>query len=298
MTALLGLGTYRCPDTTEAALMAVVHGANWVDTAPNYGSGCAEALLRPVLTSYPDLRVSTKVGFIPPSAGRLGVHSGVLSAESASRGHCLTPDYITWQTARSRRLLGRMPDIVFLHNPEHDCQERDIAGRLYSAFAALEEACSRRAIGAYGVATWRGFSSKLLNVSTLLQLAAAAGGSGHHLRAIQLPVSLVHLAPVAEAIDGRGVLIEASAAGLDVFASAPLHGGEIPDIVTHELAELISPGATPAQAALSLVASAPGVRRVLLSTSSAEHWRQAADALGRPPLSPDVLRKVVDVLGT
>lgn len=43
MTAQLGLGTYRCPDVAEAALMAASHGADWVDTAPNYEHGRAEA---------------------------------------------------------------------------------------------------------------------------------------------------------------------------------------------------------------------------------------------------------------
>ncbi|MFD5466732.1 aldo/keto reductase [Kitasatospora sp. NPDC127059] len=298
MTAQLGLGTYRCHDVAEAAVRAASRGADWVDTAPNYEGGRAEAALALVLAAYPDLRVSTKVGFVPPSARRIGVRAGALSADDAERGHCLAPDYIAWQVARSKRMLGRVPDVVFLHNPEHDCQEAEIADRLYAAFLALEEACSERVISSYGVATWRCFSSGLFNVPALLELAAKAGGPQHHLRAIQLPVSLVHLAAVAQALNGHGPLVDAFDAGLEVFASAPLHGGEIPDIVTRELINLISPGSTPAQAALAVVASTTGVRRVLLSTGNPEHWTQAADAVGRPPLSPDVLRRVVDVLGT
>ncbi|WP_234322928.1 hypothetical protein [Streptomyces sp. NRRL S-350] len=148
------------------------------------------------------------------------------------------------------------------------------------------------------MATWRGFSSGLFDVPALLELAAKAGGPNHHLWAIQLPVSLVHLAPVAQALDGRGPLVDALGAGLEVFASAPLHGGEIPGMVTPELSELITPGKTPAATALAVVASAPGVKRVLLSTGSPEHWIRASEAVGQPPLSPDVLRRVVDVLGT
>ncbi|WP_232734137.1 hypothetical protein [Kitasatospora sp. CB02891] len=226
------------------------------------------------------------------------MRAGALSAEDAEQGHCLAPDYIAWQVARSKRMLGRVPDLVFLHNPEHGCQEGEIADRLYAAFLSMEKACSQHTIGAYGVATWCGFSSGLFDVSTLLELATKAGGPNHHLRAIQLPVSLIHLAPVAQALDGQGPLADALDAGLEVFASAPLHGGEIPDILTRELTDLISPGSTPAQAALAVVASTPGVKRVLLSTGNPEHWTQAADAVGRPLLSPDVLRRVVDVLGT
>ncbi|WP_371496076.1 aldo/keto reductase [Kitasatospora sp. NBC_00374] len=298
MTARLALGTYRCLDVAEAALMAASNGADWVDTAPNYESGRAETSLAPVLAAYQYLRVSTKVGFVPPSAKRTGVRARALSADDAERGHCLAPDYISWQVARSKRMLDRTPDLVFLHNPEHGCHESEIADRLYTAFLALEEACNQRAVRAYGVATWRGFSSRLFDVPALLELATKAGGRQHHLRAVQLPVSLVHLAPVAQALNGHGVLTEAPQAGLEVFASAPLHGGELPGMVSRELSDLISPGITPAQAALAVVASAPGVKRVLLSTGNPEHWRQAAAALARPPLSPDALQRITDVLGT
>lgn len=298
MTSRLGLGTYRCLDVAKAALMAASRGASWVDTAPNYAGGRAETSLGVVLAAYPDLCVSTKMGFVPASARHIGVRVGALSAADAERGHCLTPGYITWQLARSRLMLGRLPDLVFVHNPEHACPDGEITDRLYNAFLALEEACSQQIISAYGVATWHGFSSGLFDVPTLVELATKAGGPNHHLWAIQLPVSLVHLAPVAQALDGRGPLADALAAGLEVFTSAPLHGGEIPGLVTPELSELIAPGKTPAETALAVVASAPGVKRVLLSTGNPEHWMRAADAVGQPPLSPDVLRRVVDVLGT
>ncbi|MBV6701652.1 aldo/keto reductase [Kitasatospora aureofaciens] len=298
MTARLGLGTYRCLDVAQAALMAASRGLDWVDTAPNYERGQAETSLAPVLAAYPDLRVSTKVGFVPASARHIGMRTGALATADAERGHCLAPDCIAWQLARSRRVLGRVPDLVFVHNPEHGYPEREITDRLHTAFLALEEACSQQIISAYGVATWRGFSSGLFDVPALVELAAKAGGQNHHLRAIQLPVSLVHLAPVAQALDGHGPLADALDAGLEVFASAPLHGGEIPGMVTPELSELIDPDKRPAEAALAVVASAPGVKRVLLSTGNPEHWGQAAEAVGQPPLSPNVLRRVVDVLGT
>ncbi|MFJ5925771.1 aldo/keto reductase [Kitasatospora sp. NPDC092948] len=298
MTARLGLGTYRCLDVAKTALMAASRGADWVDTAPNYQQGQAEASLAAVLSACPDLCVSTKVGFVPVGVGRVAVQAGVLSAADAERGHCLAPDYLTWQLARSRLMLGRAPDLVFVHNPEYACPDGEITGRLHNAFLALEEACSQRAVSAYGVTTWHGFGSGHFDVPALVELATEAGGPNHHLSAVQLPVSLVHLAPIGQALAGHGPLADALAAGLEVFASAPLHGGEIPGMVTPHLAELIAPGKTPAEAALAVVASAPGVKRVLLSTEDPEHWTAAAEAVGRPPLSPDVLRKVVDVLGT
>ncbi|MFJ3220525.1 aldo/keto reductase [Kitasatospora sp. NPDC086801] len=176
MTARLGLGTYRCLDVAEAALMAASRGADWVDTAPNYAGGRAEASLAVALAAYPDLCVSTKVGFVPAGTRHIGVRAGALSAADAERGHCLTPDYIAWQLARSKLMLSRVPDLVFVHNPEHVCSDGEITGRLYNAFLALEEACSQQTISAYGVATWRGFSSGLFDVPTLIELATRPAG--------------------------------------------------------------------------------------------------------------------------
>ncbi|MFF2134095.1 hypothetical protein ACFVW1_54110, partial [Streptomyces olivochromogenes] len=58
------------------------------------------------------------------------------------------------------------------------------------------------------------------------------------------------------------VAVMAAGAGLRVMASAPLHGGELPGMVGQELADLIRPGLTPAQACVLAVASCPGVTDV------------------------------------
>ncbi|MFD9515012.1 hypothetical protein [Streptomyces mirabilis] len=63
-----------------------------------------------------------------------------------------------------------------------------------------------------------------------------------------MPVSLVMMTPIVQALHGRGPLPVAASAGLRVMASAPLHGGELPGMVGQELAGLIRPGLTPAQA--------------------------------------------------
>lgn len=69
-------------------------------------------------------------------------------------------------------------------------------------------------------------------------------------------------------------------------------------MVTAELAHLIESGFTPTQAALRVVASTPGVTRVLLGARHPAHWDAALDAFALPPLPPSTLRKVIDVLGT
>ncbi|MFB7457102.1 hypothetical protein [Streptomyces sp. NPDC056188] len=131
----------------------------------------------------------------------------------------------------------------------------------------------------------------------LLALAAEAAGGQHHLVAVQLPVSLVMMTPITQALHGRGPL-PAAAAGLRVMASAPLHGGELPGMVDQELADIIRPGLTLAQACVLAVASCPGVTHVLIAASSAPHWGEAVDAVAQPSLTVAQLREITGVLAS
>lgn len=148
-----------------------------------------------------------------------------------------------------------------------------------------------------GVATWSGFTTGTLTVEGLDRLAdEVAGGAGHHLRAVQLPVSLVADGAFRQALDGKGLIAKAAGRGWEVLASAPLHAGELPRLATRELADMLDPGLTIAQACLLAVASCPGVTRILLSASDPRHWAAARVALARPPITVPALRKVIDVL--
>lgn len=109
------------------------------------------------------------------------------------------------------------------------------------------------------------------------------------------PVSLVMIVPIVAATAGKGPIVEAADAGLHVMGSAPLHGGDLAELVTPELAQLIRPGLTPAQSALLAVASTPGLTTVLLSASRA-HWDEARAALARPPLTIAQLQDLIDAL--
>ncbi|MFE2473334.1 MULTISPECIES: aldo-keto reductase family protein [Streptomyces] len=151
----------------------------------------------------------------------------------------------------------------------------------------------------YGIAMWAGLEEEAFTVGELLALAAgAASGQHHHLVAVQLPVSLVMMTPITQAVDGRGPLPAAANAGLRVMASAPLHGGELPGMVDQELADLIQPGLTPAQACVLAVASCPGVTNVLLAASGAPHWKEAAKAVAQPSLTTAKLREITRVLAS
>lgn len=299
-TAALGLGTHRLrpPAIHDAVLRAAeVPATAWVDTAPNYLAGKAQPLLAPSLADRV-IRVSTKVGFVARGSSTAAIVAGALSPREANTGHCLTAPFVHWQCARNRAELGRPRlDMVFVHNPERSAG--DPIEALLRAFTALEEEVKAGALDAYGVATWNGFDSGVLTVPHLDRIATqAAGTADHHLRAVQLPVSLVTANAFTQALDNRGPITQAAARGWDVFASAPLFGGELPEMANHELTELIRPDLTVPQACLLAVASCPGVTRVLLSASDSAHWYDARAALAKPPVPVATLRKVLDVLAS
>ncbi|KND39128.1 aldo/keto reductase [Streptomyces stelliscabiei] len=302
MTAQLALGTYRCRAISEAAARAAASGAQWIDTAPNYATGRAQTLLAPALAAHPSLRVSTKAGYFTAATGVEAVHAGALTEDQAPAGHSLAPDYVRWQTGRNREQLGRdRLDLVLLHNPEraHPGDRPALHCAIRAAFVVLEEAAAAGHVAGYGIATWAGLDEEAFTVGELLALAAeAAGGQSHHLVAVQMPVSLVMMTPITQALDGRGPLPAAADAGLRVMASAPLHGGELPGMVDQELADLIRPGLTSAQACVLAVASCPGMTDVLIAASSAPHWREAADAVAHPSLTAAQLREITGVLAS
>ncbi|MGW6833843.1 aldo/keto reductase [Streptomyces sp. NPDC054949] len=294
MSASLGLGTYKVRDIAKAARTACLQGTAWIDTAPNYGSAHQE--LVPVLSEHPQIKVSTKTGFFSKDEATAAVAEGILTDAQAAAGHSLTPEFLRWQTDRSLAVLGRA-DIVFVHNPEHaHLGRQELHERLRDGFAELERFAQAGRIGGYGVAAWSGFTSGAFTVPDLLGLAReAAGTDQHHLHAVQLPVSLVTVRPISLALDGRGPLVQARAAGLTTFGSSPLHGGELPRLATPELADHIRPGSTPAAACLLAAVSCPSLDVVLLSASTAEHWAAAREAAAAP-LVPAELRKAIDVL--
>ncbi|MEG3631940.1 aldo/keto reductase [Streptomyces poriticola] len=301
MTAQLALGTYRCQAIPEAAARAAASGA-WIDTAPNYATGQAQTLLAPVLAAHRHARISTKAGFFTAATGTDAANDGVLTEDQVVAGHSLAPNYVRWQIRRNRAQLGRdRLDLVLLHNPEraHPGDRPALHRAFRDAFAVLEEAAAAGHVTGYGIATWAGLEEEAFTVGELLALAAeAAGGQQHHLTAIQLPISLVMMTPIVQALHGHGPLPAAVDTGLRVMASAPLHGGELPGMVDQELADLIRPGLTPAQACVLTVASCPGVTDVLLAASGAPHWKEAADAVAQPALTAAKLREITGVLAS
>lgn len=182
-------------------------------------------------------------------------------------------------------------------NPEHHHVERgDLHDRIRAAFAALEDEASRGMIRGYGVATWTGFSSGAFTVADLVRLAQeAAEGTRTAFTAIQLPVSMVNVAPIRQSLHGCGPIHDAEEAGLQSWASAPLHGGELPFLIRSKLADAVGLGASSVEAALLMAGSAPGLTGVLISTTNAAHWKQAAETL-REPLPEHRLKELCELL--
>lgn len=301
MTATLALGTYRIAGEhmTDAARRAANSPAAWIDTAPNYCNGRAHRLIAPALDEFPALRVATKVGFVDPARARAAEAAGVIDGADATARHSISAAYVRWQTEDNRIALGRdRLDMLFLHNPEHTTRRHELWADLRDAFVVLEEEVAAGHIAAYGISTWTGFSEGAFNVPVLDRIAReAAGSDDHHLRAVQLPVSLVMADVFDKALRGTGPVVQAGWHGWEVHASAPLHGGELTSLATPELADLVQPGASIPAACLAAVANCPGLSKVLMSTGNPEHWAEALTAV-QEPVPASVLRKTLDVLAT
>ena len=101
-----------------------------VDTAFNYDRFAGHRVLhRAAGTLLDDFEVSTKVGYFP-------------------EGHSLDPARLRHAVCESAAALGRAPDTVFLHNPEHD------PSRFAHACEALDACTQEGLCRAWGIATW------------------------------------------------------------------------------------------------------------------------------------------------
>jgi aryl-alcohol dehydrogenase-like predicted oxidoreductase len=325
-TSALGLGTYLgdCNDEDDAAYTRTVHaaitaGVNLFDTAINYRCQRSErAVGRAVVEAIAsgevrrdELVVCTKGGYVAlegaPPASREAYDAwleeelfgpGVIGRDELARGgHSIAPRFLAHQLAKSRANLGlHAIDIYYVHNPEEQLLAVDrttFKERMHAAFALLEERASAGEIAGYGCATWLGFRvapehRQHLTLAELIAIARDVGGTAHHFRAVQLPVSLAmpeaarlptqplgrKLVPLLEAADALGV---------GVVASAPLMQGRLTGGLPAEMHALFPGCTTDAQRALRFAASLPGVSAVLAGMRSGGHleenlgaWRETA----------------------
>ena len=129
-----------------------------------------------------------------------------------------------------------------------------------------------------------------MSLADLMAIAREVGGTTHHFRAIQLPVSLAmpEAARIPTQLLGRKLvplLAAADALGVGVVASAPLMQGRLATDLPVEMHGLFPACTTDAQRALRFVSSLPGVSTVLTGMRQVEHvceniaaWAQPAPA--------------------
>ncbi|MEX1186309.1 MAG: aldo/keto reductase [Gemmatimonadaceae bacterium] len=320
----IGLGTYLgdCDDRTDAgyavaAQQAARSGINLLDSAINYRCQRSEralgkalrALLSSGAESRDEIVVCTKAGYIPldgaPPATRRDYDaqlkaqyfdSGIVSPDQVvAGGHCIAPRYLADQVQRSRRNLGLSTiDIYYLHNPEQqlDALSRDaFSDAIAAAFTQLEREVAAGNIGCYGCATWSGFrvapgDKSHLSLAELLKIAETVGGTDHHFRVIQLPISLampeavrVPTQPLGKAV--VPLLQAAGELGITVIASAPLMQGQLTSGLPAKLAEAFPDLATDAQRAVAFVRSLPRVTSALVGMKSPAHLREQLEAVQR-----------------
>jgi aryl-alcohol dehydrogenase-like predicted oxidoreductase len=317
----LGAGTYLgdCTDAEDAAYgqtirAAIGAGVNVLDTAINYRCQRSErALGRAVVEAIAsgevrrdELIVCTKGGYVAldgePPASREAYEewlerelfaTGLVTRDELVRGgHSIAPRYLAHQLERSRANLGLQAiDIYYLHNPEEQLLAVDRATfrqRVRIAFALLEERAANGEIAGYGCATWNGLRvapdhRQHVTLAELVAIARDVGGTAHHFRAVQLPVSLAmpeaarlptqplgrKLVPLLEAADALGV---------GVVASAPLMQGRLASGLPDEVRELFPACTTDAQRALRFASGLPGVNVVLAGMRRREHLAENLDA--------------------
>ena len=313
----LGIGTYLGRDDAQtdalyadAVRRALQLGINVIDTAINYRNQRSEravgAALRESGLPRDQVVVCTKGGYLPFDGGRPAdvrayfeetfLRPGILSAGEIVAGcHSLAPRYLADQIERSRRNLGvACIDVYYLHNPETQLGEVPRAAfqrRLGAAFEELERACADGRIAAYGAATWSCLrlepeAEEYLSLAELLEAARAAGGAGHHFRAVQLPFNVeMDEAATSRNQGGRTLLEAAREAGLAVFSSASVLQGQLAQQLAQPVRDACPGLATDAQRALQFARSTPGVTCALVGMKTRAHVEDNAALAKVAPLA-------------
>ncbi|MFE7439336.1 aldo/keto reductase [Streptomyces chartreusis] len=136
------LGLHRSRHERRLLTRALDLGVTALDTSTSYlGFRSHRILARTASDLLPSFTVSTKVGYFPVLGG----------AE-----HSLDPVRLHTAVERAAEDLGREPDLVFLHNPEHSLREAAPRNQelLVQACTVLDDAKAKGLCAAWGVASW------------------------------------------------------------------------------------------------------------------------------------------------
>lgn len=322
----IGLGTYlgHWDEHTdrnyhEAIKRAVELGCNVIDSAINYRfqrsertiGGALKQIFEAGKASRDEIIVATKAGFFPfedepPRDARAWITTNVIDKglarpdEIAAGSHCMTPEYLEDQLARSLENLGlETIDVYYVHNPESQLEavnREEFDRRLRAAFEFLERAASDGRIGCYGTATWNGYrqpadSRGYLSLAEVVAIARdVGGGDGHRFRAIQLPHNLAMpeaLTSDNQPVEGEplSLLMAASRLGITVMCSASMFQAKLSQNLPPFVGEALKGLSTDAQRAIQFVRSTPGVTTALVGMSKRTHVEENMALAAFPPAS-------------
>lgn len=315
----LGLGSYlgeRSEECDLAYFSSVVDafrgGINFFDSAINYRHQQSERsigsalrkLIRDGEASREEFVVCSKAGFVTPGA----LPDFDFAGDDVVRGiHCMRPDFLTDQVARSRENFGLdCLDVYYIHNPETqlaDMERAAFLNRIHRAFEAMETCVSDGWIRAYGVATWDGFRRRDeadpgLQLAELAGIARRVGGDGHHFRFIQLPYNFGMVEAFAIANQRRGaeaaknILEMAADEGIHAVASASLLQSRLARGLPEQTKRLFPGAETDAQRAIQFARGAPHVVSALVGMSTREHVAENLGVARLAPVSADLYRRL------
>lgn len=318
----IGVGTYlgECDDADDARYTRTIRqalrtGINVVDTAINYRCQRSERAIGVAIREAigagdierDEVIICTKGGYLPlddtPPASRAEykayvqrefVDPGIIApGELVADGHCIAPDYLEHQIARSRENLGvRTIDLYYLHNPEQQLDAvapAEFQYRIRRAFETLERHVADGDIRSYGCATWQGFrldstARGYLSLLDLVTIARSVAGDAHHFSTVQLPINLgmpEAIRSPTQCLPGERwipLLVAAAELGISVVASATLLQAKLASGLPQPVREAFPTLATDAARAIAFVRSLPGVSTALVGMKSTEHLEQNLQA--------------------
>lgn len=232
-----------------------------LDTAFNYANFASSKLLAGVAGDLlTEFFLSTKVGFFPSPTG--------------NSEHSLDPTRLRVAIETTADSLGRVPDVVFLHNPERSIRQlgpHAAHNSLDKACHALDEAARSGLCGEWGISTW--------DPRIIVQVLC----HGRGLRSS--PSHLMHRSGVL----ASSAIAEASETLADLFGVArdrrwgmsPFAGStRAPFWDTVNLAPLLSTQGqhSSVEVAFRLAYELPKVGRVAVSVNDPGHLRELVEA--------------------
>jgi aryl-alcohol dehydrogenase-like predicted oxidoreductase len=286
----LGLGTYLQEDDDEtdrayeeAITFALGAGINHLDTAIVYRGMRSERVIGRVLGKGKVPReavlVATKGGYVP---GELVAKKKIARETLVKGSHTLLPKDVEAMLEQSRQNLQlETIDIYYIHNPETQLQagipEKEFYERCWAAFEVLEAARKSGKVVSYGTATWSGYRiPNGLQLEKMLEAAtAAARGSDHGFKWVQLPISLA----MPEAVTKKTQRVKGEAMSfVDAARKLGVHFASSGSIAQGELAHDLPK-------AIRWVRSVPGLTTALVGMSKKAHVEENLSAARQPKLT-------------